>query len=132
MSSAESRRARGVFCLFAAVEFFTPVILVALLVLALSAPVSGMLEEERLADKLTMLGTASWRVTLLIFAWMVADEVTKRCESSHPTPVRFSDTRLLCCVHWPLGCYVSASEIITEYMELIIPVLIARLLLWSR
>ncbi|CAM9492519.1 unnamed protein product [Scytosiphon promiscuus] len=93
MSAAESRRARGVFCLYAAVELLAPVILAGLMVLALTPNSSKMLQQEQPGDKLIMLGWASFRLMLLLVAWTVAEEVTTRYCTSFPPAGMHSQLR---------------------------------------
>lgn len=101
MSPAESRRARGFFCLYAAVEFLRPFILAGLLVLLVLAPaVRGMLQAEQLLDKAGVMAVLLQRLGTAVLMLIAANEVTRRCES----PKSLTGVRKLGCFpHLPTG-----------------------------
>lgn len=81
MSAADSARARGFFCVYAALDLFTPVIVAGLLLLAL-APLAadGVLQGAPLSDAMPALTSAGKRVLGLCLVGMVATALTEICE----------------------------------------------------
>lgn len=81
MSAADSARARVFFCLYAALDFFTPVIVASLLLLAL-APLAadGVLQGASLSETMRVFSSAAWRVVGLCLVGMVTMAVTESCE----------------------------------------------------
>lgn len=81
MSAADSARARAFFCLYAALDFFTPVIVAALIFLALAPfAADGVLEGAPLSETTRVFTSAAWRVVGLCFVGMVSMAVTESCE----------------------------------------------------
>lgn len=83
MNAADSARARGFFCAYAALDFFTPLIVAGLLLLAL-APLAadGVLQGTPLSDTMRALSSAGKRVFGLCLVGMIATALTERCEWS--------------------------------------------------
>lgn len=81
MSAADSARARAFFCLYAALDFFTPVIMAGLILLTLSPfAKDGVLEGAPLSETTRVFTSAAWRVVGLCFVGMVSMAVMESCE----------------------------------------------------
>lgn len=81
MSAADSARARAFFCIYAALDVLTPLIVAGLLLLALwPLAADGALKGAPLSDAMPALSAAGKRVLGLCLVGMIAAALTERCE----------------------------------------------------
>lgn len=81
LSAADSARARGFFCAYAALDVLTPLVVVGLVLLALSPLVAdGVLQGAPLSDAMPALSSAGKRVFALCLLGIIATALTERCE----------------------------------------------------
>eukprot|EP00903_Cladosiphon_okamuranus_P012305 g11537.t1 len=105
MSAADSARARGFFCVYAALDILAPLMVVGLLLVALSPlAADGVLERETLSGALPALSSAGKRVFGLCLLGMTATALTERYCKRFPPAGMYS--RLRACVMKYLGLRV--------------------------